>query len=222
MVNSTGAIYKFKNWAFPPAANWTATADGTAPYVPTNANCIRLSNTVIAAGYAVYGCCFTLNDVTDNLTAFTALFDQYRIAGVTVLMMPSLSGNIGNQTQANMNLLEANYFQSALDFDDNAVTAYTPASIDGYQTNKIHQSGGTNLKHVKRFLKPRIATAAYGGAAFTSYANESNKWIDLGSPGVQYYGFKVLRITGGGPVANFASPIIDIKVLYHLEFKSVR
>ena len=122
---------------------------------------------------------FALSDLPSS-SDFTSLFDQYRIAQVTLKFIPC-AANFGQATTAT----DYPSILTCVDFDDDAV----PASSD-----TVRQYGTcltvANATYFERCLTPRFAVAAYSGA-FTSYAQSNpRQWIDCASPNVVHYGVK--------------------------------
>ena len=126
------------------------------------------------------GAAFTLNSLP-NYTEFTGLFDVYRIRKVVVTFIcDRATASVGAAAVANT--LTPNLWVCT-DYDD-----ATPLATEGDWS----QVEGAKYKQLDRpvtwTVYPRVAAALYGGA-FTSYGN-TNMWVDLGSPGVQWYGIK--------------------------------
>lgn len=152
---------------------------------------------------------YTLNDL-DQVTTFTALFDQYRIRKIQVTFRPAY----------NMAMLQTSPFSGATTYnyhviDQDDATALTDAQLRQYDTCQVH----TNVQQFTRTFTPRIASAAYSGA-FSSFANlSSNTWIDVASPSVQYYGTKFNQEASpsGG-----TQPIGFLDNVYYIEFRATR
>ncbi len=121
---------------------------------------------------------------------FTNLFDQYRIIQIQIDFVANSSSGFYSP------------FYSVIDYDDYNVAAGLTDLLQ-YQTLMVTQS---NAVHTRTFT-PRLATAAYGGVAFTSYANSSAwTWIDVASPTVNYYGLKYYWPAGAS--AGTLTPIV--------------
>ncbi len=111
-----------------------------------------------------------------NATEFTALYDQYRLVEVTAQFYPSQGYS------------DAYPIYTVIDYDD-ATPLSTDAQAQQYGTCQVTS---TNTEYWKRTFHPRAAIAAYSGA-FTSFGSaDRSQWFDVASPGVQYYGLKVL------------------------------
>jgi len=113
---------------------------------------------------------FTITMLPD-FTEFTALFDQYRFAQVTVEFLP----NSTIATSANM--------YTVIDYDD-ATPLGSFGPVLEYSTLAVTCAGAVH----KRTLVPRVALAAFQ-SGFNGYVNASNQWIDANSS-PQHYGLK--------------------------------
>jgi hypothetical protein len=123
-----------------------------------------------------------LNDVTD----LAGVFDQYFIAAVIVRGRPLLSFA---QTVVPGALC------TVIDHDDAAGITLVAAREYANSMEILSNQGFT------RIIEPRVAIGAYGGASFTSFANQRS-WLDCASTGVQHYGLKICAsATSGGTIA---------------------
>jgi len=130
---------------------------------------------------------FTLGALPSS-TDFTSLFDQYRIAQVTVRFIPLAGVGTGS-----------NPLVTVIDYDDSTVPGAV-SDLFQYDSVQFTQPGST----LERTLKPRVAIAAYSGA-FTSFATaDPDLWIDVASPNVQYYGLKFAIAAASGSTANWS------------------
>lgn len=118
---------------------------------------------------------FSLGALQDS-TDFTTLFDQYRIG--TCRVQFTAMNSFGSVSFPST-------ISTAIDYDDNtAINVSQLGEYDSFQKNSLGSS-------FCRTLQPRFASAAYGGALFTAFANASPlTWLDVGSPSVPYYGLK--------------------------------
>jgi len=74
---------------------------------------------------------------------------------------------------------------TVVDYDDSS--SITPAQALDYSNCIISGPGDTQV----RSFRPHLATAAYAGGVFTSFANQQDCWLDCSSSGVVHYGLKV-------------------------------
>jgi hypothetical protein len=118
-----------------------------------------------------------------NISALQALFDQYRIVGVEVLIVPQSNFVAAAATAT------AGMMHSVVDYDDATPLANEQNALD-YQ-NCLTSSASDG--HFRKFV-PHAAVAAYSGA-FTSFTNVESPWIDAAYPSVQHYGLKVVNTT---------------------------
>lgn len=153
---------------------------------------------------------FQLSDCDQSAT-FASLFDQYRIDKVVIKLLPraTIVSTLGSaMAQA------PSYFLVAVDHDD-ANTPATEAELRQYDNCKIVPATSS----IKSFtVKPKIATAAFGGGVFTSYLNSKASWIDIASTGVEHYGFKIIL----PPSSTASSFAFEIMCDYYLSFKNAR
>lgn len=167
--------------------------------------------------YTAYS--YALNSVP-NATEFSYLFDQYKITGIKVKLIPSFNsfGMVPTTTAAAPwipNIVPMCY--TVIDYDDaTALTAV--ADYMQYQNCRAER-----FDHpITRYFKPKCAIAAYSGA-FTSYASSMNQWIDVNSSTVQHYGFKICIDTsqlfgdGSHHLGNYT-----VITTYYMKFKEVR
>jgi len=147
---------------------------------------------------------FTLNQV-DQYVSLQNVFDQYRIIKAEVWIQP-----VPNNSQTENNLLSSE-FATVVDYDDNTnLTSYASAlDYPGCVSSSL--SNG----HWHTFV-PRIALAAYGASAFTSYANMADVWIDCASAAVSHYGVKVAA------QASAVATTVTIQTRLTFEFREVR
>jgi len=126
---------------------------------------------------------WTLSALGNN-SAYTGLFDAYRIIGVRAQFMPLDTSSTGN------------YISTVLDYDDSSST--NSGALLQYDTLKMSPAN----QFFERSLVPRAATAVYSGA-FTSFGQTNvNQWVDIASPSVVYYGIKfAIPTTSGTPPA---------------------
>lgn len=165
-------------------------------------------NTAVATG-DVYGALqFQLNYIT-NYTEFTALYDQYKITGVKVTLIPR--GNSSDIGTGGTTGQSVGVF-SVIDRDDaTAPTALT--ELVQYQNMRMTRS----TQQHKRFLRPSPVAPIYapGGAYMVP---KYNPWIDCSTgSSVPHYGIKycLQQLPNG-------TQIYDAKFDYYLAFKNVR
>jgi len=137
----------------------------------------------------------------DQISALTALFDQYRIVEIEAWLVPQSQPATGDDNGE---------LASVIDYDD-AVNLSSFGSALDYE-NVVVSNGAAG--HYRRW-KPHAAMAAYSGA-FTSYANVESPWIDAASTGVLHYGLK-FAIT-----ATTSAQQYDLVYRLHTEWRNFR
>jgi hypothetical protein len=152
-----------------------------------------------------YARSWALSDLA-GYTEFTNLYDQYRFECVKVNVTPALDRALLGSGSTGFNGILYHF----ADFDDDAA----PSTEDDFtQRSNVHTETGVNRFGIN--IEPRVALAAYSGA-FTSYANQ-RPWIDVASPGVRWYGWKLGVI---GPVGEIQTYNISYEVV--VSFRSPR
>lgn len=136
-----------------------------------------------------FGSSFFTFAMLDNATNLTAVFDEYHIAEIEVLIANVV-------TEVTPNSASMSTWVSAVDIDD-AATPTSVAQVASYASSV--ESPGT-MSHFHRW-SPNYAVATYSGA-FTSYS-AARGWVDCASPAVQHYGIKC-----GTPQVSSASPYL--------------
>jgi hypothetical protein len=150
---------------------------------------------------------FQLNDLA-NVSAFTSLYDQYRLVKVEVLMYHNQLYNAADSG----NTIK-NHLWVAADHDD--VTAWTSSS-QAFQYQDVehlcfNESGS-------KTIRPRVALAAYNGT-FVGYANmPESTWLDCATANVQHYGVKYCIQASSTSTANTSWKVF---FKYFVEFRQV-
>lgn len=149
---------------------------------------------------------FRLSDLPDN-TEFK-LFDQYKITGVKLLFVPSVTNNgVANADFGN--------FLYYIDYDDNVA----PVNIDQVyqkQSLKIRQPWG---RPFKIFLRPRPALVA--GIESVSGNQKAtlptSMWMDTLVPDALYHG-----IQWAWTIATVNTPEMSIYATYYFKCRGVQ
>lgn len=160
----------------------------------------------------------TLADIP-GLSAFTAMYDRYRIAAVRAHWIPlnNVSASAvptGSPSNGNMTAL----VHSAVDYADNAAPTASDAGIDLLRARPSYQVHNCSLSRELVYTwVPRVALAAYGSGVFTSYASVPPPWIETASAGVAHYGYKfVVEVMNPDAGANYFAFKLELE--YALEF----
>jgi len=150
---------------------------------------------------------FVFTDM-DNYTNFAGLYDQYRFDEIQIIIRPAYTSQPLSAGVTKVPLL-----YTVIDYDDAAANLTTSAA-------KEYSNVGVSLyETVVVKFKPHIATAAYNGA-FTGYANEAARWIDVASTNVQHYGVKVVCEAGLSTQTQLQQ--WDISTMFRISFRNVR
>lgn len=155
--------------------------------------------------YARYFSLNALHEVSD----YTNLFDQYRIAALRVeFQFDKTGGEVGTVTPMPM-------LSSVIDYDD-----YT-ALVDenDYLQYSTYKRTPLNYRH-KRYFKPRVAGALYQ-AVGTGYSNLRSPWIDCASTSVQHYGIKFMTDgSQNGGIGNTTLGHLRVYTTYYVQFRN--
>lgn len=151
---------------------------------------------------------FSLSDL-DNYTAYTGLFDMYRIDCVVFKIIP-MQNSITLQT--NSTTVPVRLY-CVVDYDD-ATNLTSEVNARGFDTCILVPPG----QECSRTFQPRCAIAAYSGT-FTSYANQGGQWIDCASPSVQHFGCKIY--VPGDVAGQTLQQSWTIEREYYVSFKKV-
>lgn len=142
---------------------------------------------------------FTLSQLTE-VASWTALFDQYRILEIEVMLQFPMSENTG------MGADEGRYV-SVIDVDD----ASTPTDLDILCAYSTAVESTATQPHYHRWA-PGVPVDLYTGA-FGGFGNVTSPWIDCGSTGVLHYGLKFGSSPGAG------SGVLRMTYKFHVEFR---
>jgi len=111
----------------------------------------------------------------NNVTEYTALFDEYKFDQIEVWVDSGevMSSSVGSTE-----------FYTAIDLDD-ANTPTNVTQVSGKQGAVVSMTG---TAHYHKW-RPHVAVATYSGT-FTSFGNAPSFWIDCASPAVAHFGLK--------------------------------
>lgn len=147
----------------------------------------------------------TLADVP-SFTDFTNLFDQFRISGISVRIIPRFTQAL----QSTGAPLPPGELFTCMDYDGNGPT--TLAGIQQYQNTKMTRG---HVVH-KRFYKPAVLVAAYQSAIATSYVPKWNQFIDTADSATPHYGLYGM-VANNGAVVDY-----DLQATYYIQCKNVK
>lgn len=166
------------------------------------------------ATYAVpFACQFKLNHIL-GVSEFTSLYDQYKIMGCRVKMIP-LSNVAQVQNTASLPTLV-----TVRDYDDAVVPSSTTAGV-----NEIYQRQDCRERRfgstVQLGIRPRVAAQVYNSVTTSGYSNVKAPWLDINSPAVPHYGIKGF-IRNLNLSATSATTAIRIDCSFVVGFKDPR
>jgi len=183
------------------------TLENTTYTIVQNTADYTLSQTAITPAFLSFN--FSLDQLA-QYTSFTTLFDQYRFEEVQVIIRPMYNA-IG---LSNISTTRVPMLYTVIDYDDNA----TPGSLAVLQ--EYSNCAISEFETTVATFQPHIALAAYDGSVFTSFANQTNQWIDAAYPAVKHYGVKMGCDPGISGQTNLQC--WNIAVRYRLSFKNIR
>ncbi len=114
-----------------------------------------------------------------NYSLWTGAFDEYKIAGVEVWIIPAQTESIGSSYQAGR-------YVTSIDLDD----ASPFSSYAAHLTADDALVSGVLTGQYIRFV-PRISNTVYNGAVASGYQSaDKTEWLDTSTPAVNHYGIK--------------------------------
>lgn len=177
------------------------------------------SGTLPGGGHGV-GFSFSLADIPQAVT-FQKLFDQYRITGVALKMLPMTSFNTG-ATNPSVRLLHYT------DLDDaNAPSLYSDVIQRSNLKDTMLIAG--SARTVNSFVRPRWLNATYatsivpgGGTGYT--LGKRSQWIDTVDDQVPHFGKKYFFNTNTNATpGGLAVPInVLFTITYYIQFKGLK
>ncbi len=153
------------------------------------------TSTTVETNQAFY---FTLDSVAGS-SDFTALYDQYRILGVEIEMLPSGSD------------ITSGSICIAPDFDD--ATATNLSSLLQYSKALRYPVGKPIFLKVNQ---PCVDVTVFGTGGAAPGVNLISPWIDCGKADVQHYGLKIAASVVGN------ATVYQIMIRYILQFRMIR
>jgi hypothetical protein len=153
-------------------------------------------------------------------TAFTGVFDQYRILNATMEYIPlcvtSFILGVTVSTGATNAVYNHNVLSTCIDTDDGNAPA-GEATVLSHESAMIH---GPLVKSYQRSWVPAIALESYQTGGFGGYSSRTNQWCDSASPNVQHYGIKavvtrgVTSPTGTVLMAQYAHSTVEFRKVF--------
>jgi len=143
---------------------------------------------------------FTASQLAE-FASWSAVFDQYRIKEIEVVLQFPMSENTG------MGSDEGRYV-SVIDTDD----AAAPTDLDILCAYSTAVESSCTQVHYHRWA-PGVPVDLYTGA-FGGFGNVTSPWIDCGSSGVIHYGLKY------GSTPGVGLGVLRMTYRFHIEFRS--
>lgn len=154
---------------------------------------------------------FTLSQVPGSAD-FTALFDQYQIAGVKVdfrLILDPSSAGVFNSTYPNLYVRR--------DYDNTAVETVQEIAQDNRSKRIILQPNRIRSIYIKPALQNEYFNTATG---LTDKSPVWNRWMDCSNAGMTYLGLKWAVDTMGVTMPN--GNTMTIEYTFYLKMKNTR
>jgi len=163
-----------------------------------------LSTTTVPAYYTPS---FTLSLLDPDYSSLAAVFDQYKVEVIEIILTPRITESTSNVTQP------GGYLYSCIDYDDQT----SLGSIAAIQAYANVVATRMVVPH-RRCWKPRMAVATYAGS-FGGFGNVPSGWVDTASTSVQFYGVKFACDTGptGAGINTW-----DMQIRSRISFRSSR
>lgn len=153
---------------------------------------------------------FRLNQIP-NVAELTALYDQYKINGVKVEVIPQFDTNTQAGTAPNVltsHIMSQNWH--CIDYDD-AVVPTTMDTLLQYQNVKRQSCN----RIIKRFIKPKFADTIFASGVISGYRPQ-NGFIDVTYDNVEHYGMKF------GFSNNPMTLTYGLRMTFYIACKNVR
>jgi len=155
-----------------------------------------------------YAITFQAGDLTNNISSFGNLFDQFRINKVAFEIIPEYSDQLAS------NAPNLGTIKTVVDYDSQLSTPSTSAQMDAYQSIK---TTSPFVKVHSRTLIPKTSMPVYNGISAAYVVCDKPMWIDLANYTVPHYGLFVKLPGGDGTNTNWT-----FRCNYWLSFKNVR
>lgn len=154
---------------------------------------------------------FVLSSAT-NYTAFTDLFDVYR---VDYLEFQFYSRNTAHDLSTSATDISPDIL-TVIDKDDSVA----PGTLDALREYSSLETHPCSEPVFVRRLKPGILTGAFDGTSVVACRSEIGAWIDCSRIGIPHYGLKYGVTAGAAGQTNLGS--WDVQLFVGLSFKYIR
>lgn len=159
---------------------------------------------------------FQLTDLP-NYTEFTNLFDQYKINGVALRIIPKTSVQIQGGTSGTTAALGYGEVVTVIDYD----TASAPGSKNElleYGSVKVTKS---NRVHT-RFLRPKLLNTIWRNSLSSGYAAVPSQFIDEAYTDIPHYGIRWWADAPASTGVADSSMSYDVYATYYITCKNVK
>lgn len=158
-------------------------------------------------------------DLIPNVNEYKNLFDQYKINGISLKIIPKTSGQFQGATSGVVNPVGYGQVVTVIDYDD-TVTPLTKDQLMEYGSVKYTSSQRIH----KRYFKPKILTRAAINSTTDGNVVSKAQWIDTINTDVQHYGTKVFI---DPPAVNnigtdSSSMSYDVYACYYFQCKNTK
>lgn len=152
-----------------------------------------------------------------NVAEYTSLFDQYKITGVSVRVIPKSSEQIQGGTSGTVQTLGYGQVVTAIDYDD----AANPASKDELLEFGSSKTTSSNRIHT-RFIRPKMLNVVFRNALTSGYSPVKATWLDQAYNDLPHYGLKLWVDAPSGFNVADTSIAYDIYATYYFSCKNTR
>jgi len=162
-------------------------------------------STSSAGGEVVYTQSFVLSNLP-QVSALTAVFDQYKIDTVEVWIIPNTN------TTGNAAGFDGYTISSVIDYDDDSTSGVTSASLQQYQ-NCVMSS---RFEGIYRKWRPHVQGALNNASnSLVGSENLTSPWIDCAQPSIKHYGLKLVQ------TATATTAVVAVRARFTVSFRNV-
>jgi len=194
--------------------------DGTVCAKANQNVVVNASGTFNAITWGTLTCNFKLEDCV-NYTEFTNLYDQYKIVGVKLKLIPYQTDATTAAAPSSLAGQPSFLIHSVIDYDDNTAVSASNTGADAMRQYPSYRCSNIYARHGKpwsRYLRPKIAREVYRTPVLTGYESAKMPWLDSDYADVSAYGLKLLfEVVSGGAAAQL---MFKAEVTYYLRFKN--
>lgn len=172
-----------------------------------------------ATGYAPAKGAFSFNmNLVPNAAEYSALYDQYKINGVSLRFIPKTNQFQGG-TSGTQNALGYGQVITVLDYDDSG----TPISKDALLEFGSAKVSRSNQIH-KRYFKPKMLNLAFINAGTNGYSVGPARWLDWNQSTVEHYGVKwwIDAPTVPNTATDSSSIAYDVYATFYFQCKNTK